>query len=156
MTHCLKNWEKFPWWGHRTPFTIQSQALSSASSIYAVILNFLPQTNVFHNCGLLHMPFPFLECTFLLLWLEQSVVFYDPTHISPSLWGHPLFLPGRTICSARSPTVLVYISIITLTTQYCNFPFQVSVTPLYFKIQKVKNLHLLIFYIPRVQPMICS
>lgn len=50
----------------------------------------------------------------------------------------------------RSLIALVYVSIIILITLYCNFPFHVSVTPLHFELQEVKNLHLLIFCIPRV------
>ena len=49
-----------------------------------------------------------------------------------------------------SPTALVYISTTTLTMLYCNFPVQVSITPLYFKIQKTENLHLLTVAILRV------
>lgn len=63
-----------------------------------------------------------------------------------------LFFPGKTICSVLiSHSTCLYLQI-TLTTLYCNFPFQVSVTPLFFKIQEVKNLHILIFISPESSP----
>lgn len=60
------------------------------------------------------------------------------------------FFQAELFALSWSPTAFVYISVIPLIALYCNFAFQVSVTPLRFKIQEVKNLRLLIFYIVRV------
>lgn len=149
MIQCPDNWDKIPWWGHRAN----------------ILHNLIPS---FTSC--LHTPCSHPKLLSPTYWCLSQL--WASTHAVSLFWNAILpfsdwktlscFMPRLTFSHlwevtpysfqiklfalSWSPTVLVYISIITLTTLYCGF------TLLFFKIQEFKNMHLLIFMSPGSSP----
>lgn len=68
--------------------------------------------------------------------MTQLTFHHHQEALIPSRKNYLLYLSSHSTC--------LYLH---NNTHHCSFPFLVSVTLLYFKIQKVKSLHLLNFYI---------